>query len=211
MERHGVLNVKVLTWFTFGLVLFVAVFISASDSVAEVLYGQCIANGLSEMNDIKTAIHGLESKTPGESSEPITIKLGDCIGSILFANRDYVFGNDIAVSGSLECPSGYQDNLYQGYIILGPSVDIEETGWEFWKKWADKPKSMVRDFLEEYGIVQNLCKALASTGDSFEEPGGQPITLDGPRGNEGTKTYCIHADKTGEHKYKIVVEKESKC
>ncbi|MHC4184244.1 MAG: hypothetical protein ACYSR0_12935 [Planctomycetota bacterium] len=192
-----------------GIFIFIVAFGLGYMFFGTTVHGTCVSDALSEITEIRTAIRGLETKTPGELSDPIPVSLGNCAGSMLFINREDLLSSNIQVPGSLECITNYDGVPYQGFMVFVPNPGIDDTGWRFWERWKELPRAELKDFLNEYRLIEKLCKPLFSTDDMFDYS-NNPITLDGP-GGSGTKEYCIQVKKTGSHIYDIITLHEGVC
>ncbi len=193
--KRGAAAIGVLIFFIVGIPLAVFIIIHIQNNIVGILYGECMEDALNTAQDLKTEFHKLSLMSGAAYSDPITVTLGDCVGSMLFINRERLLQEDLEIPDFLECVDGYN-----AYIIVGPHIEEAEGfwGWEYWSsKWSNMKNQIKEWVLKKLKMLDAFCIPLSSPKDTFEEPGGDPITLDGAQGFSGTQSYCIRLRKTG--------------
>jgi len=194
MNMKGIGLIAFVILFIFGVVITFLFYAYYTGKLAEVIYGQCIADAFNEADKIRAEIQNLKSQRPGSLSDPIKITFGGCIGSMAFINDELRGEVDIEISGLLQCYEGYA-----AHIIIGPRlVDGEavDSGWNFWERWWNTKKLKIKQWIVGVtGVeIMNFCRPLYSTEDRFIDL-DEPMSLDGPGLNENSASYCLQIQK----------------
>jgi hypothetical protein len=156
-------------------------------------WGPCWTSFSQRMGEIEKAFGKLKTQ---ESSE-VTITMGDCVGSLVFVNKDTFNKINKKYRDSFKCPEG------EGFFIGFPKDNEIKSGWRFWLWPEDLWENLVRWWRGTARDIQPLCKS-ADREIEISDP-----VIGGP--DEGkAKTLCLKIIKTTTDKYGISYE-EGAC
>jgi len=140
--------------------------------------------------------------------KPQTITVGECVGSIMFVNKEapneYFIGINENYMRELNCK---EDGA--SYVLGFPANELkpEKVGWNVFK-WPKKLWQEMKDFwLHDLGGVGPVCNMLDKER-TFIDPKGKAIVYDE---KEGVKAYCIEVKLTDDKKnYELKID-EGAC
>ena len=178
--RKGSVPATVLLPFVFGVLITLVIFFTfIFPSLLRVLYGACWGNLDSQMTDLASTFARMN--VDGEEQRQIT--LGDCIGKMVFANRNRIN----SVLPDVTCDPGYRSA-----IIVTPGFE-----------GIDK---MIANNIKR---VDTKCREIPyKSRYAYIEEGA--VVLDGPEGDEDSKTYCLTIKKTATDTFSLS-RKEGEC
>jgi hypothetical protein len=163
-----------------GIFILLSVIVIGIDVFQSVKWGPCWANFGQEMSEIDSAFDKLKTQ---ESTEE-TVTMGDCVGMLVFANKNELTDLDTAeFKNPLECPDK------PGFIIGLPYFEETESGWRFWLWRRDIAENIIKTWEEMGRGIGPLCRGLDQEVSSME--------IKGP-GDGQTRVICLKLAKVGD-------------